>query len=221
MSSPRKWGTLEWGIVAAIAGVICAVVAILTFAGLAVTSNDPSSTGAINGTPSSARASSAGAQASSASPSPSPQAPRPQYNPVSLAILCSNQNAQSNFNDCSGNEIAVRIGQSVYDFSSNVFTSDDGSAHAALSFPASTCRSLSLRFSINPQSLPPSNLTVTVSVVQSGTRSVTIAPNQVGKLSVPLSSGPWEIDTRASLPMGGGWSVLMDGSASCSTSTGS
>jgi hypothetical protein len=220
MSSRRRWGAPEWGIVAAIAGVICAVLAILTFAGLAATSNGTSSAGAISGTPSSAPASSANTQTPSASPSPSSQAPRPQYNPVSLAILCSNQNAQDNFNDCSGNEMTVRIGQSEYDFSSNVYTSDDGSTQPALSFPESTCRNLSLRFSINPQSLPPSNLTITVSVAQSITRSATVAPNQIGTLSVPLSSGPWEIDTRPSLP-GGGWNVLMDGSASCSTSTGS
>jgi hypothetical protein len=157
------------------------------------------------------------------SPSATPQSPQPQYNSVSFNVLCSSQNAtQSDFQDCS-DEQAAKIGQNLYDFSTWAPAYDPASDNdpPLLSFPSTTCRSLSLRFAIQPSQYNPSNLRVTVSVVSQGSRSVTIAPNQLGKLNVTLSGGPFEIDASASLPMGGGWTLLMDGSASCSTNSGS
>lgn len=155
-------------------------------------------------------------QASAAS---SPQPAAPQYSAVSFAILCDNQNAQSNFNNCSGDDATVRIGQNAYDFSSDVYVDD--SLGTALSFPASTCRSLSLRFTVNPQSLPPPTFKLTVTVVQSHgpLQSATIGPNQLGTLNASLSSGPWEIQTLDTYDLSVG--LYMDGSGSCSTSTGS
>lgn len=155
-------------------------------------------------------------QASTAS---SPQAAAPQYSAVSFAILCDNQNAQSNFNDCSGDDATVRIGQNAYVFSSDVYVGD--SVGTALSFPASTCRSLSLRFTVNPQSLPPATFKLTVTVVQAHgpLQSATIGPNQLGTLNASLSSGPWEIQTLDNYGLSVG--LYLDGSGSCSTSTGS
>jgi hypothetical protein len=150
---------------------------------------------------------------------PSSQPAAPQYSQVAFAVLCDNQNAQTNFNNCSGDNAAVRIGQNAYDFSSDVYVGD--SLGTALSFPGSTCRSLSLRFAVNPQSLPPATFRLTVTVVESQgpPQSATIGPNQLGTLNASLSSGPWEIQTLDNY----GWSVglYMDGSGSCSTGTGS
>lgn len=225
-SPRRRWGAAEWTIVGAIATVIALIFTVLTFAGLGAASDDASSSGAANSTlPSdqspaaSPQSPAAGTQTPTAAASPSPSAPESQYSPVSLADLCASNNIQSNFYDCSRDQPVTRIGQTVYNFSSDVFTSDDGSTQAALSVPADTCRSVSLRFSINPQDLPPSNLRIRVSVVQSGSSSAIVTPNQLQTLSVSLGSGPWEIDTADNLP--DGWNVLMDGSASCSIGTGS
>lgn len=151
------------------------------------------------------------------------QPPRPQYSSVSFASLCSSQDAtQSNFGDCSDEQTAT-IGQSVYAFSSYAYAYDPASDNdpPLLSLPSTTCRSLSLRFAIQPSYGTPSELRVTVSVKSRGSQSVTIAPNQLGTMKAPLSGGPFEIDASANRPMGGGWLLLMDGHASCSTNSGS
>lgn len=162
-------------------------------------------------------------QDSASSTAPALQANKPQYSSVSFASLCSSQSAtQGDFQECS-DEHSAKIGQNVYDFSAWAPAYDPASDDdpPLLSFPSTTCRSLSLRFAIQPGYGIPSELRVTVSIVSRGSRSVTIAPNQLGTLNITLSGGPFEIDASANLPMGGGWTLLMDGSASCSTNSGS
>jgi hypothetical protein len=211
----------------AIAGVIGVAVAVAAGAhwGPFASASTPSTTSSFTPapTPSSTPSTSdptatSTATAVQARVAPSSQPAAPQYSQVPFAVLCDNQNAQSNFNNCSGDDAPVRIGQNVYDFSSDVYVGD--SLGTALSFPGSTCRSLSLRFAVNPQSLPPATFRLTVTVVQSQgpPQSATIGPDQLGTLNASLSSGPWEIQTLDNY----GWSVglYMDGSGSCSTSTG-
>ena len=161
-------------------------------------------------------------QDSVSSAASSPQTSKPQYYSVSLASLCSSQYAnQVDFQDCSDEQTA-KIGQNEYSFSTAGPAYDPATDNdpPLLSLPSTTCRSLSLRFAIYPGGLP-SDLRITVSVTSQGTRSVTVAPNQLGTLNTTLGRGPFEIDASANLPMGGGWGLLMDGSASCSTNSGS
>lgn len=197
----------------------------------ACANNSSCSQGAITGQPPGQSDSPGSGSSSTASTSPqgstslaasAPQAPK-QYSSVSFASLCSSQYAtQSDFQACSGSYTA-EIGQNVYDFPTWAPAYDPASDDdpPLLSFSSTTCRSLSLRFVIEPGSEIPSELRVTVSVVSRGSRSVTIAPNQLGTLNTTLTGGPLEIDASASLPMGGGWNLLMGGSASCSTASGS
>jgi hypothetical protein len=162
-------------------------------------------------------------QGSEPAPASAPPAGKPQYSPVSLASLCSSESAtQSNFGGCSDEQTA-KIGQDEYAFSTyaDVYDPASDSDPPLLGFASTTCRSLSLRFAIEPTDGIPSDLRITVSVQSQGARSVTIAPNQLGTLNTALSGGPFELDASANLPMGGGWTVLMDGSASCSTNSGS
>ncbi len=152
---------------------------------------------------------------------PSSRPAEPQYSPVLLSVFCSDQNVQNGFIDCEQDGYTAEIGQHVYDFSAVMPT--DVNASQALSFASrSTCRSISLRFTMAEPTYDPSALRITVSVVQSQmqSKSVTVAPNQLGTLSTPIGAGPWHVDTAANLSIGGGYNLLMDGSASCSTSTG-
>ena len=143
----------------------------------------------------------------------------PQYSPVSLAALCSN--TDNHFEYCSDGD-TLKIGQDEYTFTTvaQVFTEMDG---PLLSFSSTTCRGLSLRLAIGGSELP-SELGITVSVTSQGTQSVTVNPGQLATLTADLTAGPFEIDASASLPPNGanstGWELLLDGSASCSTSSG-
>ena len=212
----------------AIAGVIGVAVAVVAGAHWGPFSSPPtpSPTSSFtpaptpSSTPSTSRPSpTSKAKASQTPVTPSSHPAAPQYSQVPFAVLCDNQNAKSNFNNCSGDNAAVRIGQNAHVFSSDVFVDD--SLGTALSFPGSTCRSLSLQFTVNPESLPPPTFRLTVTVIRSQgpPESATIGPNQLGKLNASLRDGPWEIQTLDNY----GWSVglYVDGSGSCSTSTGS
>lgn len=152
-----------------------------------------------------------------------PPTGQPQYSSVSLASLCSSDNAtQSNFGGCSDEQTA-KIGQNEHAFSTYAAVYDPASDSdpPLLGFASTTCRSLSLRFAIEPTYGIPSELRITVSIQSQGSQSVTVAPDQLGRLKATLNGGPFEIDASANQPMGGGWIVLMDGSASCSTNSGS
>lgn len=166
---------------------------------------------------------SASPQTSAPAAASAPRGNEPQYSSVSFSSLCSSQTAsQSDFQDCSDEQTA-QIGQKVYDFSTWGPAYDPASDDdpPLLSFPSTTCRRLSLRFAIVPGPGIPSELRVKVSVMSQGSRSVIVAPNRLGRLVATLSGGPFEIDASANMPMGGGWNILMDGSASCSTDSGS
>jgi hypothetical protein len=152
----------------------------------------------------------------------STQPTEPTYSRVLFAVLCSNTNATTNnFTDCSPDEFTAQIGEHVYAFSANAPTIDN--VQQAIVFPATTCRSLDLRFGIPPQGDLPAGLRITVSVVQSGLapQFATVAPNQLGRLKASLSGGAWDIDTVANMPVSGAYDLYMDGNANCSTSTGS
>jgi hypothetical protein len=159
--------------------------------------------------------------ASSALPSgqSAPLAVKPQYRSVSLAALCSN--GESYFEYC-GVEQTQKIGQSEYVFSTDaqVYPGDS----PQLSFASTTCRNLSLRFAIGGDDSEPSELEITVTVVSQGSQSAVVKPDQLGTLNTNLSGGPFEIDVSASMGNinnGSGWALLMDGSASCTTDSGS
>jgi hypothetical protein len=157
------------------------------------------------------------------SPGTAPPVGKSQYNPVSLASLCSSNSAtQSNFGGCSDEQTAS-IGQNEYAFATYADVYDPASDNdpPLLGFASTTCRSISLRFAIEPTDGIPSELRITVSIRSRGSQAVTVAPNQLGTLKATLSGGPFEIDASANQPMGGGWTLLMDGSASCSTNSGS
>lgn len=162
-------------------------------------------------------------QGSGSAAGSAPPAAKPKYSSVSLASLCSSESAsQSNFGGCSDEQTA-KIGQDEYAFTTyaDVYDPASDSDPPLLGFASTTCRSLSLRFAIEPTYGIPSDLRITVSIQSRGAHSITIAPNQLGTLNTTLSGGPFELDASANFPMGGGWTVLMNGSASCSTNSGS
>lgn len=195
-------------------------------------SDPPSGGGSAAGSPTDGSAPASGSPEGSSPTSPqgnasaagsAPAPAKPQYSQVSLASLCSSNSAtQSNFGGCSDEQTA-KIGQDEYAFSAyaDVYDPASDSDPPLLSFASTTCRSLSLRFAIEPGPGIPSDLQITVSVQSHGAHTVTVTPNQLGTLNTALSGGPFELDASANLPMGGGWTVLMDGSASCSTNSGS
>jgi hypothetical protein len=159
--------------------------------------------------------------ASSASPSDQSVSPagKPQNVSVSLADLCSN--GDNHFEGC-GIQATQKIGQSNYEFSTDAQVFSYNSSQ--LSFTSTTCRNLSLRFAIGGDDEMPSDLRITVTVVSQGSRSAVVKPDQLGTLETNLSGGPFEIDVSASMPdlsNGSGWELLMNGSASCSTESGS
>lgn len=164
------------------------------------------------------------ASSSTGGESPATPAPQdsPQYRPVSFAVLCSYRDGtQGDFQECSDDHTA-NIGANIYDFSSwgSVYDPASDEDPPLLSLPSTSCRSISLRFAIQQEYGTPPELRMTVSVVSRGSQSVTIAPNQLGRLHASLNGGPFEIDASANRPLGGGWTILMDGSASCSTNSG-
>ena len=190
-----------------------------------VSSEDPSTGTSAEGSPSGSSQDSSPATSQEIEPSaPSaPPAREPQYSPVSLASLCSSDNAtQSNFLGCS-DEHTAKIGQNEDAFSSYAAIYDPASDSdpPLLGFASTTCRSLSLKFAIEPTYGIPSELRITISIQSQGSQSFTVAPDQLGTLKATLNGGPFEIDASANRPMGGGWILLMNGSASCSTNSGS
>lgn len=226
MATEREGTFAKVGAIAGVIGVFVAVAAAAhwwPFSSPSTSSSTPSSTVAASpsfmiSTSSPITTESTAAATQMSTPSPTAPAP-PQYSQVPLGVLCANQIAQSNFDNCGGDDATVRIGQNAYVFSSNLYVYDTLST--ALSFPQSTCRSLSLSFVLNPGDLPPSTFRLTVTVVRSQgqTESTTIGPNQLGTLDVSLSSGPWEIQTLDNYDLSVG--LYMDGSGNCSTSIGS
>jgi hypothetical protein len=227
----------KWGVAAAIAGIIGVVVAIIA---IFVAHHDSESTQAsTRGNPatmdpsfssSAARSSAPPVSAIPATPDASPTTPAlvssnpsPQYFSLSFADLCSSNSATQNSIDDCLLEKTQKIGQNVYSFSTFGFAHDPASGgwKPLLSFPSTTCRTISLRFAIQLGSGIPSGLRITVSVVSRGSQSATVGPNQLGVLNATLDGGPFEIDASANMPYGSGWGILMDGSASCSTRSGS
>jgi hypothetical protein len=97
-----------------------------------------------------------------------------------------------------------------------------------LTFPPTTCRSLTLQVGFNAAldapggGLPP-GLKMTVTVAQSGSaapKSITVRSDEVGTLFVKLKGGPWTISTIANQLTGGSWNIYVGGHASCATATG-
>jgi hypothetical protein len=214
---------------------VCAAIATISFVHSRASSNQqsalaqsgiqpsiaPTSTSASAVAPSTPAAGSTSPSGQSVSPSAqsAPPASQPQYRTVSLSALCSN--TDSGFEYC-GNEQTLRIGQTEYAFADDaqVYTGDS----TVLSLPSTTCRNLSLRFAIGGEDPEPSELRITVTVVSQGSRYAAVMPDQLGKLTTNLNGGPFEIDVSANmgdLDNGSGWALLIDGSASCSTDTGS
>ena len=98
-----------------------------------------------------------------------------------------------------------------------------------MTFPPTTCRSLTLHVGFNAKLDGPSGggvdpgLRITVAVAQSGSaspKSVTAKSDEVGTLFVKLNGGPWNISTSANEPTGGSWDIYLNGYASCTNSTG-
>jgi hypothetical protein len=157
----------------------------------------------------------------SATPTPSQDV---HYEQVPLGVLCNSNNVTTNFNfesNCQVDSGTVQLGSQVFTYAADAVVNIQ--SRPVMSFPNTTCRRLKLQFGFNNEDGPMAGLTMTVSVVQSpplGPKQATVAINQLGKLSVKLDGGPWDIDTVSNIPVGGNWDIYMNGSASCSTNNG-
>jgi energy-converting hydrogenase Eha subunit A len=213
-SGPWAVGMIAGVITAVIGGLIVALIMGTGSSGRIITSPSPSRT-------------------STSAPSPTAPTPEPsatasssaplRYMSVPLAALCAPGGGESNeFDSCTLGDGITQMGSQPFSYAaiSPVYNN----LPEAMTFPKTTCQSLTLEFGFSPSednTVP--GLTNTVSVTQNNLspKQATVSSNQLGKLTVKLNGGPWVIDTAANVPApGGNWALFLNGSARCSTNNG-
>jgi hypothetical protein len=209
-----------WAVLTALGTIALVVIGIIT---IAIMRSSTGEAGKNSDTPTPLTSPSHATVQSSSSPSPTHSTLRPafSYKDVPLTVLCYSDGATENFySGCGSGLASAEYGSRVYTFVADAPTID--SNQTQLSFPKTTCRSLRLTFGIQPQDGAPAGLKVTVSVVQSDAPPTysSVTRNHIGRLITKLRGGPWDIDTVANMPVTGAWDLLMNGSASCSTTSG-
>jgi hypothetical protein len=153
--------------------------------------------------------------------SPSASAsPQRQYVSVPLGVLCNANGAVQNLNALYGCQVdngTTPIGSRLFSWAARPWAGT--SEGTFFSFPKTTCRRLNLRFGINRGQYVPAGLRITVSVIQhSGQQQASVVFDHLESLTVKLDGGPWDIDAIANIS--GSWDIVINGYASCSTSSG-
>ena len=153
--------------------------------------------------------------------------PTATYQSVSFLALCNAAGVDTAFFGC-GTPIYDQVGDHIEAWAAQADANIQ--PQQQVSFPPTTCRSLTLNFGFNAKlDYGPSSgeaepgLKITVTVAQSGStspKSVTVTANEVGTLFVKLHGGPWNISTIANQPNGGAWNIYLNGHASCTNATG-
>lgn len=155
-------------------------------------------------------------------PSASPTIqPALSYQQVPLDTLCQGANSNNFYDSCPGDDnFSTELDGRDYSFALDTLV---GYPRSIATFTNATCKSLTLRLGIQNESgvqYPP-NLQMTLTVVQGNlpSTSVTIPFNKLVTWSVKLNGSTWEIDGEAN-ESSEYWALFMDGTAICSTSTG-
>jgi hypothetical protein len=143
-----------------------------------------------------------------------------EYQQVPFGTLCQYANSNNFYNSCPGGNFSAELGGRVYTFMTDTLV---GLPQNIAEFTNSTCKSLSLRMGIlpDPNADYPSNLQITVTLVQGNLRAthVTVPLDRLVTWSVTLGGPAWDLDGTAN-NTNYGWPLLMDGTALCSTPTG-
>jgi hypothetical protein len=153
----------------------------------------------------------------SSSPSDTETAAPSRYVSVPFGFLCGNLD----MGGCVPESGTVQIGSNLFSYSTTAAALPD--SQPSMTFSATTCRTLSLQFGIDPRNQPPAKLVVTVSIIQagSGPQRASVTPNHLAKLAASLNGSPWGIDVTPNMPVKGhAYIVAMDGSGGCATDDG-
>lgn len=170
----------------------------------------------------SSNAGAGGANSGQSSPSsaPPPSQSATEYQQVPFGTLCQYANSNNFYDSCPGGNFSAELGGRVYTFMTDTLV---GLPQNIAEFTNSTCKRLSLRMGILPDSNAdyPPNLQITVTLVQGNlpSRHVTVPLDSLVTWSVTLDGPAWDLDGSAN-NTNFGWPLLMDGTASCSTPTG-
>lgn len=150
----------------------------------------------------------------------------PAFATVDLPALCDSPAAtlHQTINDfggsgCKANNQTTVVGSTAFTW--EMLAPANTPAQAIVTFGATSCRSITLRFALDPSSLE-NGLAATLSVVQGGTaapQSATSSGN-IATLNAHLNGGPWVLMGKTTIMNGGEWSVFVSGHASCSTADG-
>jgi serine/threonine protein kinase len=149
----------------------------------------------------------------------------PAFATVDLPALCNSPAATLhetiNFmgSGCKANNQTTVVGSTAFTW--EMLAPANTPAQAIITFGATSCRSITLRFALDPSALE-NGLAATLSVVQGGTavpQSATSSGNIV-TLHANLNGGPWVLMGKTTIMNGGEWSVFVSGHASCSTADG-
>jgi hypothetical protein len=144
---------------------------------------------------------------------------------VQLPALCPGHNGLAS---CGANLGIAQIGSTAYNYTAIGYATTDPTAQQPLlSFTSTTCQTLTLTFGFNSSqdaNVPSLTITVTVSQPTGGQKQVTVSRDEIGTLKAVLNKQPWIVSATSNVPPQGGnagWFFYMDGSASCSSTTGS
>ena len=133
------------------------------------------------------------------------------YGSVAFSTICQSSAQLQPYGCNAGTD---QVGTTVFSFAGYTFSEIYPSYYEAMSAPATTCRSVTLRFAYS--SGAPG--TTYVQLVQSASdpQDASTPSDAVGTLTAQLDGGPWILDTAS----GGGSSVAINGTFNCYTPSG-
>jgi hypothetical protein len=134
------------------------------------------------------------------------------YGDVPLSILCPDPGATIGGNWCQGGDIQVGANLFAYAIEGNVDFNKPPSYGIIVSFPANTCRSISLNIAMDTNGSLPGD-TATVQVIQEtvGPQTITVAQGVVNTLQVNLDGGPFYVENSSTADD----YLFYNGSANC------
>ncbi len=149
--------------------------------------------------------------------------PEPETYDVPLAELCTVDGVEQDGGQIGRCPLEARTTKA----SGRVFTyvlevGAHAQPRAAFKFPRTTCRRLKISFAYRyPDDMPAGN-TLRVTLVQEATdpMSATAAPGELGTLTGELDGGAWQLEFDSLDDPVGAYNVAVNGSATCSSSTG-
>lgn len=140
------------------------------------------------------------------------------YGSVPLAILCKAPNTQTSlFTPCTPGTVQVGQRLFTYEMTSGYFANQFPSYSNVLTFPANSCRRLSLAFGLNSNQSQTSD-TAYVQILQTtlDPERASTPQGTLGKLVAHLDSGPWYLQAATT----NGDQVYFNGQATCWSSDG-